>query len=903
MKILYVEDDRNDAELARNEFARHSPAIAVEIAASLAEATARLAADNSFELALIDLRLPDGNGLELLAQIREKNLPLAVVILTGLGDEETAVAALKAGADDYLSKREGYLASLPKTLEQALARFQAETVRRSHQLRVLYVERHQLDADLARRHLSRHAPHIRLEVVFSASEALQCMPDSPTRDYPFDVLLLDYQLPGLNALELIKTLRSDRQLDLPMILITGQGDEEVAAQALRLGASDYLVKHSGYLFELPAALENAYHQVQLAREQAALRESEARYKSLFENNHAVMLIINPATAAIIDANPAASTYYGWSREELKRMRIDQINTLSPAEVATAMQQAHSAKRGHFIFKHRLANGQIRDVEIYSGPIQLANQQLLYTIVHDITERIRAEEALQASESYFRALIANASDIITVLEADGTIRYIGPSVTQIMGYTPQEVTGQIVFRLIHPEDLPLVQTSFGYIIQNEGETRSTVFRVRHRDGTWRILESSGRSLLSEPAVRGIIVNSRDITSRRELEVQFYQSQKMESIGRLAGGIAHDLNNLLVPILGYTDLALYDVPANAPLAEQLRQVKLAGERAADLTRQILAFSRRQVLQVTELDLNQVIIGFKNLMQRLIGETIKLNTSLAASLNPIMADKSQLEQILLNLVINARDAMPGGGALSLETANATLDRAYVNKHPDVEPGDYVMLAVSDTGHGMDAEVKSRIFEPFFTTKEPGKGTGLGLATVYGITKQHNGHIWVYSEPGQGTSFKVYLPAASHKQRPVVAKPHPNRIPHGDETILLVEDEDAVRQLVSETLESRGYRLLQARDPVIALTIANEYRGDIHLLLTDVVLPHMNGPELFNQIVELYPDIKVLYMSGYTDDVMVRHGVLQAGIHFLQKPFSVNLLAQKVKQVLSYRVTPTGK
>ncbi len=895
MKILYVEDDINDAELARYEFIRHSPASTVEIATSLAEATARLAADNLFELALIDLRLPDGNGLELLARIREKNLPLAVVILTGLGDEETAVAALKAGADDYLSKREGYLARLPKTVEQALARYQAEKERRSRQLRVLYVERHQLDADLARRHLSRHAPHIRLEVVFSASEALQRLPDSPTKEYPCDVLLLDYHLSGLNALELVKTLRSERQLDLPMVLVTGQGDEEVAAQALRLGVSDYLVKHSGYLFELPAALENAYHQVQLAREQAALRESEARYKSLFENNHAIMLIINPATARIVDANPAASAYYGWSREELKRMRIDQINMLSPAEVAAAMQQAQAEKRNHFVFKHRLASGQIRDVEIYSGPIQLAKQELLYTIVHDITERVQAEEALQASEAYFRALIANASDIITVLEADGVIRYIGPSVTQIMGYTPQEVTGRVVFELLHPEDLPLVRANFGYIIQNEGESRSTVFRIRHRDGSWRILESSGRSLLNEPTVRGIIVNSRDITSRRELEAQFYQSQKMESIGRLAGGIAHDLNNLLVPILGYTDLALYEVPANTPLAEHMRQVKQAGERAADLTRQILAFSRRQVLQITKLDLNQVITGFKNLMQRLIGETIQLNTVLAASLSPIMADKSQLEQILLNLVINARDAMPGGGTLTLETANVTLDRAYAKKHPEAEAGDYVMLAVSDTGHGMNAEVRSRIFEPFFTTKEPGKGTGLGLATVYGITKQHNGHIWVYSEPGQGASFKVYLPVASQKHPPAEIQTGPGRIPHGNETILLVEDEDAVRQLVSETLEARGYRLLQARDPFTALTIANEYRGEIDLLLTDVVLPQMNGPELFKRIVMLYPNIKILYMSGYTDDVIVHHGVLQSGTHFLQKPFSINSLEQKVKQVLS--------
>ncbi len=895
MKILYVEDNPQDADLTRRELARSAPHIQLTIATSLSEAYTRLVAPATYNLVLTDLRLPDGSGLDLLTTIREKALPVAVVILTGLGDEETAVAALKSGVDDYLIKRADYLSRLPQVLETALARFHAEATRRTHPLRVLYLEHNATDLDLTRRHMTRFAPHIRLDAAHTVNEVLHRLSPNNTETGQYDLLLLDYRLPGLNALELLKTLHDERKLDLPVVLITGQGNEEVAVQALRLGAADYLVKHSGYLYKLPAALENAYYRAQLAREQAALRESEARYRALFENEHTVMLLVNPVTAEFIDANPAACAYYGWSRAEFQRMRVNDLNISSNAEIMAMLQQANAQKHQQFTTKHRLANGQIRNVEIYSGPIQLAGQSLLYSIVHDITERVKTEAALQASEEYFRALIANASDVVTVLEADGTIRYISPSVKRVLGYDPAELIGQTAFNLISPDDLKAVQTTFQRILRAPNQLQTLQFKVRHHDGLWRIADSIGCNLLDNSAVHGIVVNSRDITGRKELEEQFQQAQKMESVGRLAGGIAHDFNNLLVPILGFTELSMLSLRPDSILYANLSQVKQAGERAADLTRQILAFSRRQVLEIKNLNLNTVISDFQKMTQRLIGEDIELNIVLEPALRPINADKSQLEQILLNLVVNARDAMPNGGKLTLETANVFLDRAYAEKHPVMEPGRYVMLAVSDCGHGMDAETKNRIFEPFFTTKEQGKGTGLGLATVFGIVKQHKGHIWVYSETGKGTTFKIYLPPSTDELQAIVDNNMVFPSVYGSETVLIVEDEEMVRTLVSETLEAYGYHVLVSPSPDEGFQFAATYPHTIHLLLTDVIMPQTNGLELHRKLVKYHPEMKVVFMSGYASTMIAQHGIFEEGVNFLQKPFTINALLQKVRSALN--------
>jgi two-component system, cell cycle sensor histidine kinase and response regulator CckA len=397
------------------------------------------------------------------------------------------------------------------------------------------------------------------------------------------------------------------------------------------------------------------------------------------------------------------------------------------------------------------------------------------------------------------------------------------------------------------------------------------------------------------VIGLVGMSHDITERKRLESQFLQAQKMESIGRLAGGVAHDFNNLLTVIIGYVELARDTLTPDNPLHSDLEAIRDAADRAAALTRQLLAFARKQILDPQILNLNDLVLNLDKLLRRLIGEDIELVTLPTADLWSVKADANQIEQILVNLAINARDAMPSGGKLTIETANLILDEAYARHHMSVSPGFYVMLAVSDTGVGMPPEMQAQVFEPFFTTKQAGKGTGLGLATCYGIVKQHGGHIWLYSEVGQGTTFKVYLPRTTEVADVQHTYETPKTLLVGDETVLLVEDEAAVRQLAIRVLRQLGYTVLEATDGADALRVAGEYPGAIDLLVTDVVMPQLGGAALAERLREAHPRLKVLFMSGYTDHTIIRHSLLEPGVAFLQKPFVPEMLARKVREVLA--------
>src|SRR5713226_2276376 len=408
---------------------------------------------------------------------------------------------------------------------------------------------------------------------------------------------------------------------------------------------------------------------------------------------------------------------------------------------------------------------------------------------------------------------------------------------------------------------------------------------------RCSSASERSATTGIAYYETIV--RDVTEQRRLQEQLLQSQKMEAVGRLAGGVAHDFNNLLTVIISYTDLLLEDLGRDDPKREDVAAVRKAAEGAAALTHQLLAFSRKQVLQPKVLDVNATVATTEKLLRRLIGEDIQLVAKLASGLGRVKADPGQIEQVIMNLAVNARDAMPAGGQLTIETANVEMDQAYVRGHPLAQPGRYVMLAVSDTGIGMDEETKAHIFEPFFTTKEMGKGTGLGLATVYGIVKQSGGFIWLYSEPGQGTSFKIYMPRvdeSAERATPAAAE----TLPRGTETVLVVEDAPAVRAVTRQVLERQGYTVLEAPNGEAALVLATKHHGPIHLLLTDVVMPGVNGRQVAEQLARPRPDMMVLFTSGYTDDSVVRHGILESGIAYLQKPFTPDSLARKVREVL---------
>jgi two-component system cell cycle sensor histidine kinase/response regulator CckA len=514
---------------------------------------------------------------------------------------------------------------------------------------------------------------------------------------------------------------------------------------------------------------------------------------------------------------------------------------------------------------------------------------------DLKQAEAALGSLRTSETYFRHLTEYALDLITILDADGTIRFESRSIATELGYEPTDYVGKNAFDFVHPEDAPRVMQAFLTALQSHGSTPILSFRFRHKDGSYRILEGRGNNLLDAPAVAGIVFNSRDVTDQRRLEEQFRQSQKVQAIGQLTGGVAHDFNNILTAIIGYSDLALAQVTSESLVAGLIEEVNRAAQRAAGLTRQLLAFSRKQVLQPKVINLETVIAEMDKMLRRLLGEQVELSSVSHPSAGNVKADLGQIEQVLLNLAVNARDAMPMGGRFRMETRNVTLDENHALTRDEVAPGEYVLLAISDTGCGMTPEVKARLFEPFFTTKEIGKGTGLGLATCHGIVKQSGGHISACSEVGKGTTFKIYLPRVNEKAAPLQNTPETVEIPAGSGTVLFVEDEPMLRELGLTVLNELGYRVFTAENGKDALAlIARHPDAKIDLLLTDVVMPEMGGKELVERLRPLYPHTKVIYCSGYTEDAIFHNGGLDADVHFLQKPYTVAAVAQKVRDVM---------
>jgi two-component system, cell cycle sensor histidine kinase and response regulator CckA len=528
--------------------------------------------------------------------------------------------------------------------------------------------------------------------------------------------------------------------------------------------------------------------------------------------------------------------------------------------------------------------------------------LFYTVSRDITERKRAEGALRESEERYRDLVENAHDIIFSHDLEGKYTSVNRAGQLSTGYTHEECLALNIADTIAPEHVGKAREMMAKKLAGEVGTAYEV-ELLAKDGKRIAVEVNTKLILQEGVPVGVQGIARDVTERKHLEDQLRQSQKMEAIGQLAGGVAHDFNNLLTAINGYSSLALQRMNGNDPIRGYLEEIKKAGDRAANLTRQLLAFGRKQILQPLALNLNDIVTDMNKLLRRLIGEDIVLTAKLDPALKKIKADPGQIEQILVNLVVNARDAMPQGGNLTIETANVELEREYVGKHVGVQPGSYVILSVSDTGTGMNDETQARIFEPFFTTKEKGKGTGLGLSTVYGIVKQSGGNIWVYSEPGQGTTFRVYLPQLLAAAKPIEKVATEAAAPGGSETILLVEDENIVRGLARKILEQSGYSVLDARGGEEAIRLCQERSEPIHLLLTDVVMPETSGREIAERLTTLRPTTRVLFMSGYTDEAIVHHGVLDSNVEFIQKPFTPMALAKKVREVLDSKRDGNGK
>ena len=508
--------------------------------------------------------------------------------------------------------------------------------------------------------------------------------------------------------------------------------------------------------------------------------------------------------------------------------------------------------------------------------------LLLRSIRYASERGRAIEALERREEHYRSLIENSLDLISILNSDGTIRYASPSHERVFGYPVEDLIGQNAFDFIHPDDLPAVRAAF----ERADGAAALACRVRQKDGTWRVLECFGRDLSHLPGVRGMVINSRDITERRRLEEQLQHSQRLEAMGRLAGGVAHDFNNLLMVITGHSQMLLDAMHPADPALGDLEQVVKAAERATDLTRQLLAFSRRQGVRPAHIHLNTLVQDMERMLRRVLGEDIELLTILAPELDTVYADPGQIEQVILNIAVNARDAMPQGGKLTLETSHAELAEEFDRAQPAAGQLKYVTLSISDTGSGMEAQVLTRVFEPFFTTKE--HGTGLGLSTSYGIIKQSGGSITVDSTPGVGTTFRISLPPAETAAEERESQPE-RPAARGTETILLVEDEEGVRRVVETMLKRHGYSVLSSGSTAEALSVAQQHAGSIHLLITDLVLPGMSGRKMADHLTAQRPDMRVLYVSGYGDP---SGPVTDAA--FLQKPFSNEELALKVREVL---------
>jgi PAS domain S-box-containing protein len=759
------------------------------------------------------------------------------------------------------------------------------------------------------------------------------------------------------------------------------------------------------------------------RAEEALRESEERYRSLFKNNHSVMLLIDPETAEIVDANPAASSFYGWSQQELTSKKITDINTLTNEQVFQEMERAKSEQRSQFFFRHRLANGKVRDVEVFSGPIKLYGKRLLYSIVHDITERKQAEELLQESETRYRTVVEDAPAMICRFLPDGTLTFVNSAYCIYFEKNSNDLLGQNFFQFIPEEDHENVRNRFmsltqenplvtyehqviapngtvrwqrwtdralfdehGRLVEYQSIGNDITESKKAGEALWEsekryrtVLESNpdpvvvydieGKVVYFNPAFTsvfgwtlgerfgkkmdgfvpeenwaetkmmidrvlagesfsgvetrrytkdgniipvsisgavyrdgdgnpvGSVINLRDISLQKNLERQLQQAQKMEAVGTLAGGIAHDFNNLLQAIQGYAELLLMRKKQDESGWRELQEVIRAAKRGGELTQQLLTFSRKVESKRRPLDLNQEVRESRELLGRTIPRMIEVQVHLAENLKLINADSVQLKQVLMNLAVNAKDAMPEGGKLMIETENVSLDHEFCRRYAEVKPGDYVLLSLSDTGHGMEKETLEHIFDPFYTTKEVGKGTGLGLAIVYGIVKNHEGYIMCYSEPQQGTIFKIYLPVIEPEIEPanVLDQSEPEvQVEGGSETILLVDDEEFIRELGIDVLGQAGYEVLTAADGESALQLYRQAQERIALVILDLIMPGMGGRKCLEELLRLNPQVKVLIASGYSSDASTK-GALETGAKsFVSKPYDTKHLLKLVREVL---------
>jgi PAS domain S-box-containing protein len=764
-------------------------------------------------------------------------------------------------------------------------------------LQVLLIEDTDADARLVIRAVKRVEGGADVDVVSTRKQFAERL---ARRSY--DLVLADYRLPNWTGMDALLELRR-LGFDTPLVLVTGELGDELAVDCVKAGAADYVLKEN--LTRLPIAAmravlekrgrDESFRSQQLMKNaQQHARDHEDRFLQVAENIDEIFFVMNAQYTETLYINPAYEKISGRSCQSLYDEPRSFVGPVPPEDRERLLLYMGRIQRGEHPGKieYRVLrpDGETRWLLAHAAPIRNEQGEVyrIAGVALDVTDSRKAESALEESAERFRKLAQASFDAILITQ-DGFVYDVNRGHADMFGYASvEEVIGRPITDFVAEESLADVQRRFANNIEGTYQLVG-----KRKDGRRILLEATGAThvIAGRPAR---ITALRDVTERRSLEDQFRQAQKMEAVGRLAGGVAHDFNNLLTVIMSYTDMLSEGLAVQDPRADDLDQIRKAAVTATSLTRQLLAFSRHQVIEPRLVDLSDVVSMSNKLLNRLIGEDIDVVTTIAKEPLAVMIDPGQLEQVIMNLAVNARDAMPRGGKLILETANVKIDADYARDQWLANSGRFAMLAVTDTGVGMDEATLARIFEPFFTTKDVGKGTGLGLATVFGIIKQSNGFIRVSSEIGRGTTFKIYLPLVDRPTERYDGQPELAQLPVGTETVLLAEDAAAVRAAARQILERYGYTVLEAPSGKDALNIALKRQAPIHLLLTDVVMPEMSGRELAEQFLELRPSAKILYMSGYTDDAVVLHGILSAGIAYLQKPFSPATLARKVREVL---------
>ncbi len=751
-------------------------------------------------------------------------------------------------------------------------------------LRILLIDDSADDRLLTICELRREFADLRVEEITGAKGFAQALEKGA-----FDLVITDYQLLWSHGLAVLSAVK-DAYPDLPVIMFTAAGSEEIAVEAMKGGLDDYVLKSHKHFVRLSGAVRSA---LERARDRQSLKESEEKYRKLTEIANDAIFLADAETGIILEVNKRAEKMLGMTAAEIVGLHQTEIHPKDEAQRYVELFEDR-VKGGRGIVKdlyvcHR--DGRKIPVEISVSFIELGGRRICQGIFRDMTEHKLAEEGLKESEERFRSLSENAPDIIYCLGVDGSFTYVNPAWEKLLGHTREEVLGKHFTDFAKSEDAKHYVTTFESIRDRNETLTFVIGTLIHKDGASLLFNLSGApNFDSKGMVAGIVGVLKDITEHRRLEAQLLRTEKMKAIGTLAGGIAHDFNNLLMGILGNASMMLSDIDSSHPHCEKLRSIERHVESGAGLTRQLLGFARGGKYEVMPTDLNDLIKKTSDMFGRTKKE-IRIHRKYQENIKTVEVDQSQIEHVLVNLFVNASQSMPAGGDLYLCTENVFLDDDYV-KPFNIHSGNYVKISVADTGVGMDEATLQRIFEPFFTTKEMGRGTGLGLASAYGIIKSHGGIINVSSKPGEGATFNIYLPAV--EKRVAEEKKLPEEVLRGRETILLVDDEDMIIDVGAQMLKKLGYEVLVARGGKEAIQIYKKNQHKIDMLILDMIMPDMGGGETYDILKKIDPDVKVLLSSGYSINGRATQ-ILECGCNgFIQKAFTMEELSQKVRAIL---------